>query len=156
MITPRIHAAGFPKQLAKVILGRRRRHGGGGVGKDGVGQFYDRRWFTAGPVVAADAPTVPLRFVKADGSSVVVDAREGESLLQTAHRFDIGLEGACEGGELYSQKCGGRLGRVRCKQDLLLLLFLTNREWSSSLRLLHLSLDLAAKGIRFASPAVRG
>jgi hypothetical protein len=105
MIAPRIHAAGFPKQLAKVILGRRRRrHGGGGGGSDGVGQYYDRRWFTAGPVVAADAPTVPLRFVKADGSSVVVDAREGESLLQTAHRFDIGLEGACEGGELYFSK----------------------------------------------------
>lgn len=63
---------------------------------------------TAGPVIPADAPTVKITFQNphpakarlADGNaeeSLTVDARVGETLLQTAHRFHIDLEGACEG-----------------------------------------------------------
>lgn len=54
------------------------------------------RWH-GGPAVADDAPTVSVTFVQPDGTPQSVDARVGESLLQTAHRYDIGLEGACEG-----------------------------------------------------------
>jgi ferredoxin len=63
---------------------------------------------TAGPVVPDDAPTIPITFknphpAKArlnqgdPDESITVDARVGETLLQTAHRFHIDLEGACEG-----------------------------------------------------------
>ena len=54
------------------------------------------RWH-GGPSVAADAATVSVTFVQPDGSRVAVDARVGESLLRTAQRHDIALEGACEG-----------------------------------------------------------
>ena len=55
------------------------------------------RWH-GGPSVASDAPTVSVAFLHPDGTSrSVVEARVGESLLQTAHRHEIGLEGACEG-----------------------------------------------------------
>ena len=54
------------------------------------------RWH-GGPNVAHDAPTVRVTFLQPDGTSRAVDARVGESLLQTAHRYDIELEGACEG-----------------------------------------------------------
>ena len=47
--------------------------------------------------MAHDAPTVTITFVQPDESTKVVQARVGESLLQTAHRNDIDLEGACEG-----------------------------------------------------------
>jgi ferredoxin-2, mitochondrial len=50
-----------------------------------------------GPQLAADAPTVSLTFVQPDETTKVVQARVGETLLQTAHRNDIDLEGACEG-----------------------------------------------------------
>lgn len=55
------------------------------------------RWH-GGPAVTADAPTVTVNFLQPDGTTRRVDARVGESLLQTAHRYDIDLEGACEGG----------------------------------------------------------
>jgi len=55
------------------------------------------RWH-GGPAVAADAPTVTVNFLQPDGTTKSVAARVGESLLQTAHRYDIDLEGACEGG----------------------------------------------------------
>jgi ferredoxin-2, mitochondrial len=56
------------------------------------------RWQTAGPKIAADAPTVNLTFKLPDGTTRrTVQARIGESLLQTAHRNEIDLEGACEG-----------------------------------------------------------
>jgi hypothetical protein len=130
MIAQRIHVAGFQKHLARVILGCRQGGGGGG-------QCYDRRWFTAGPVVAADAPTVPIRFIKSDGSSVVVDARVGESLLQTSHRCDVGLEGACEGGTFLSE------GSDSTRSVLM--------KSASSVRLLHVSLNSAAKAVRFTA-----
>jgi len=51
-----------------------------------------------GPSVGADASTVTITFVEADGETLTkVEARVGETLLQTAHRHDIALEGACEG-----------------------------------------------------------
>jgi ferredoxin len=43
------------------------------------------------------APRVKISFVQPDDSIRTVDAVVGESLLQTAHRYDIDLEGACEG-----------------------------------------------------------
>ena len=56
-----------------------------------------KRWH-GGPTVGDDAPTVQIHFVKPDGSSTqTVAAKVGESFLQTAHRFEIDLEGACEG-----------------------------------------------------------
>jgi len=53
--------------------------------------------------VGADAPTIPITFVNPHPSSnnsepeVSVDARIGDTLLQTAQRCSIDLEGACEG-----------------------------------------------------------
>lgn len=56
------------------------------------------RWH-GGPSVAADAPSVSMSFLQPDGETrTVVKALVGESLLQTAHRNEIDLEGACEGG----------------------------------------------------------
>lgn len=55
------------------------------------------RWHGGGSV-ADDAPTVNVTFVEPDGETKKqVQARVGETLLQTAHRNDIDLEGACEG-----------------------------------------------------------
>lgn len=56
------------------------------------------RWH-GGPTIAADAPTVTVTFLQPDKTRKEVHARVGETLLQTAHRNDIDLEGACEGGE---------------------------------------------------------
>lgn len=50
-----------------------------------------------GPKVDSDAKTVCVTFIQPDETTKVVQARVGESLLQTAHRNDIDLEGACEG-----------------------------------------------------------
>ncbi len=52
------------------------------------------RWQSTG-----DAPTIiSITFLQPDGQTrKTVEARVGESLLQTAHRNDIELEGACEG-----------------------------------------------------------
>jgi ferredoxin len=55
-----------------------------------------KRWH-GGPNIAADAPTISVTFVQANGEPKVVDARAGETFLQIAHRNDIDLEGACEG-----------------------------------------------------------
>lgn len=56
------------------------------------------RWLTAGPKIAADAPTVNMTFRSPDGTTKrTVQARIGETLLQTAHRNELDLEGACEG-----------------------------------------------------------
>ena len=63
------------------------------------------RWH-GGPKVGSGAPTVPISFMNPHPSQadrqtaekeITVDAKVGESLLQTAHRFSIDLEGACEG-----------------------------------------------------------
>ena len=55
------------------------------------------RWH-GGPSVPSDAPTVHVTFLQPDGETrSTVDARIGETLLQTAHRHEIDLEGACEG-----------------------------------------------------------
>jgi len=54
------------------------------------------RWH-GGPKVDANAPTVSITFVQPDETKKEVQARVGETLLQTAHRNDIDLEGACEG-----------------------------------------------------------
>ncbi|KAL7452859.1 hypothetical protein ACHAXS_000287, partial [Conticribra weissflogii] len=42
-------------------------------------------------------PTVPLTFLNPDSTATTVSARIGETLLQTAHRTGIEMEGACEG-----------------------------------------------------------
>lgn len=54
------------------------------------------RWH-GGPSVPKGAPTVHVTFIQPDNTKKTVDAIVGESLLQTAHRNDIDLEGACEG-----------------------------------------------------------
>ena len=64
--------------------------------KIGTTRVGSLRWH-GGPTVAADAPTVNVTFIQPDDSKRVVTARVGESLLQTAHRHEIDLEGACEG-----------------------------------------------------------
>mmetsp|Transcript_50697 Transcript_50697/g.108028 ORF Transcript_50697/g.108028 Transcript_50697/m.108028 type:complete len:187 (+) Transcript_50697:151-711(+) len=53
------------------------------------------RWHGDGP--GPDAPTVDLTFVNPDDSHTTISARVGETLLQTAHRTGIEMEGACEG-----------------------------------------------------------
>lgn len=42
------------------------------------------------------SPEVPIIFVEGSGREVSVTARIGESLLQTAHRHGVDMEGACE------------------------------------------------------------
>lgn len=55
------------------------------------------RWH-GGSAVPEDAPTVNVTFLQPDGTThLTVAARVGESLLETAHRHGIDLEGACEG-----------------------------------------------------------
>ena len=44
-----------------------------------------------------DAPTIKVTFINPDDSQTTVSARIGETLLQTAHRTGIEIEGACEG-----------------------------------------------------------
>ena len=53
------------------------------------------RWHGDGP--GPDAPTVNITFVNPDDSRTPTIARVGETLLQTAHRTGIEMEGACEG-----------------------------------------------------------
>jgi ferredoxin len=47
--------------------------------------------------VGKDAAMIDVSFLQPDGTTKVVQAKVGETLLQTAHRYDIELEGACEG-----------------------------------------------------------
>jgi ferredoxin len=54
------------------------------------------RWH-GGPSFAKDAPTVSITFLQPDETKKQVTAIVGESLLATAHRHEIELEGACEG-----------------------------------------------------------
>jgi ferredoxin-2, mitochondrial len=54
------------------------------------------RWH-GGSAAPDDAPTITLTFLQPDDTTRQVPARVGETLLQTAHRNDIDLEGACEG-----------------------------------------------------------
>jgi len=54
------------------------------------------RWH-GGPAAVADAPRIHVVFVQPDDTKRRVEAIVGESLLQTAHRHEIDLEGACEG-----------------------------------------------------------
>jgi hypothetical protein len=54
-----------------------------------------KRWH-GGPKVADAAPTVNIVFLQGE-TRKEVSAKVGESFLQTAHRHDIDLEGACEG-----------------------------------------------------------
>ena len=54
------------------------------------------RWH-GGPKVGAKAARIHITFLQADDTKKTVEAIVGESLLQTAHRNDIDLEGACEG-----------------------------------------------------------
>lgn len=56
---------------------------------------YAIRWHGDGP--GPDAPTVNITFVNPDDSRTPTIARVGETLLQTAHRTGIEMEGACEG-----------------------------------------------------------
>mmetsp|Transcript_20788 Transcript_20788/g.29782 ORF Transcript_20788/g.29782 Transcript_20788/m.29782 type:complete len:182 (-) Transcript_20788:105-650(-) len=53
------------------------------------------RWHGDGP--GPDAPTVQLTFVNPDDSETKITARVGETLLQSAHRTGVEMEGACEG-----------------------------------------------------------
>lgn len=59
-----------------------------------------------GPHISTNAPTVQITFINpypsqsqkdAPEVKLTVEARIGETFLQTAHRHDINLEGACEG-----------------------------------------------------------
>jgi ferredoxin len=54
------------------------------------------RWH-GGPSTTADAARIHVTFIQPDDTKKTVEAIVGESLLQTAHRNDIDLEGACEG-----------------------------------------------------------
>ncbi len=74
-------------QRSVLVASRRSRRELGGV-----------RWH-GGPKVPNDAPTITVTFLQPDKTRKEVQARVGESLLQTAHRNEIDLEGACEGGE---------------------------------------------------------
>lgn len=47
--------------------------------------------------VADDTNSIEIRFIDRDGETHVVRGFIGENLLETAHRNDIELEGACEG-----------------------------------------------------------
>ena len=44
-----------------------------------------------------DKSTVRVTFVNADGKRIEATGKPGESLLEVAHRFDVPIEGACEG-----------------------------------------------------------
>ena len=55
------------------------------------------RWFGGHHHEITDTESVNIVFIQRDGSKRLVDARIGESLLNVAHRFEIDLEGACEG-----------------------------------------------------------
>lgn len=60
-------------------------------------QWGGNRWHGGGS--DASSPTVNVVFLQPDGTTrVSVPARVGDSLLQVAHRHEIDLEGACEGG----------------------------------------------------------
>jgi len=63
--------------------------------EDRSGTTSSKRWH--GNSVPADAPTVSITFLQPDETKRRVQARVGETLLETAHRNDIDLEGACEG-----------------------------------------------------------
>jgi len=61
---------------------------------------------SGGPSIPADAPTIQFTFINPRPSQakkggpdekLTVSARIGETILQTAHRNDVDLEGACEG-----------------------------------------------------------
>lgn len=47
--------------------------------------------------MTAESPRVQITFLQPDSTKRTVEAIVGESLLQTAHRNGIELEGACEG-----------------------------------------------------------
>lgn len=56
------------------------------------------RWH-GGSVVSNDEKKVNITFIQPDGETrTQVQAIVGETLLRTAHRNEIDLEGACEGG----------------------------------------------------------
>lgn len=44
-----------------------------------------------------EAPMTTIIFINKDGNEQEVDAPDGISLLEVARRFDIDIEGACEG-----------------------------------------------------------
>eukprot|EP00622_Pseudochattonella_farcimen_P003297 FR738440.1.p2 GENE.FR738440.1~~FR738440.1.p2 ORF type:complete len:166 (+),score=4.24 FR738440.1:142-639(+) len=47
---------------------------------------------------------ISITFIEGDGTEVSVDADAGDSLLDTAHKHDVDIEGAC-GGELACSTC---------------------------------------------------
>ena len=57
--------------------------------------------------MTADSPRVHITFLQPDSTKKTVEAIVGETLLQTAHRNDIELEGACEGVHLPSHYAHG-------------------------------------------------
>ncbi|KAI2488990.1 hypothetical protein MHU86_25619 [Fragilaria crotonensis] len=66
------------------------------ISRRNLGPNVTIRWH-GGPTVTADAPRVHITFLQPDNTKKTVEAIVGETLLQTAHRNDIELEGACEG-----------------------------------------------------------
>ena len=60
-----------------------------------LGNNKQIRWHGDGP--GPDAPTVQLTFINPDDSETKISARVGETLLQSAHRTGVEMEGACEG-----------------------------------------------------------
>mmetsp|Transcript_15904 Transcript_15904/g.20190 ORF Transcript_15904/g.20190 Transcript_15904/m.20190 type:complete len:183 (+) Transcript_15904:98-646(+) len=98
----------IPKLPSSSVLAHR---GGGYILKHKRIHLSAVRWH-GGPKVESDAPTVSITFINphpattrlkgrgdtdAANENLTVDAKVGETLLQTAHRNDIDLEGACEG-----------------------------------------------------------
>jgi ferredoxin-2, mitochondrial len=49
-----------------------------------------KRWGSTAPA------TIAVTFVEGSGKQVAVLAKEGESLLELAHRCGVDMEGACE------------------------------------------------------------
>jgi hypothetical protein len=57
------------------------------------------RWHGGAAIAAPNTKSISITFLQPDGETrTVVEALVGETLLQTAHRNEIDLEGACEGG----------------------------------------------------------
>eukprot|EP01130_Rhizamoeba_saxonica_P008788 TRINITY_DN355_c0_g1_i1.p1 TRINITY_DN355_c0_g1~~TRINITY_DN355_c0_g1_i1.p1 ORF type:complete len:177 (-),score=24.60 TRINITY_DN355_c0_g1_i1:94-624(-) len=55
------------------------------------------RWFhQSASMFYCDPPTYTVHWILKDGSKKTVQAKEGDHLLEIAHKNDIELEGACE------------------------------------------------------------
>jgi hypothetical protein len=55
--------------------------------------------------VGEEAAIINFSFLQPDGITKAVQAKVGETLLQSAQRYDIELEGACEGKHVMLYGC---------------------------------------------------